>query len=80
MTEEGGYYQSRRNETALKVQQELNLDLKLVLFDAIKDDEEFAMTLIEEHESLGLPLGEVNEDNQTPLMFYGKAQDCRSNS
>ena len=69
VTEEGGYYQSRRNETALKVQQELNLDLKLVLFHAIKDDEEFAMTLIDGSKDLKIPLSEANEDNQTPLLW-----------
>ena len=69
MTDEGGYLRSRRNETALKVQQELNLDLKIVLFIAIKDDEEFAISLIDGSKDLKILLSEANEDNQTPLLW-----------
>ena len=55
--------------TALELNQEFKLDLKKVLFDAIGNDEEFAMSLIKEHESLSLPLGEANEYNKTLLFL-----------
>ena len=56
-------------DKALELKQEFNLDLKLALFDAIRDDEEFAMSLIDASDRIDLPLNEANEDNQTPLLL-----------
>ena len=56
-------------DKALELKQEFNLDLKLALFDAIRDDEEFAMSLIDASDRIDLPLSEANEDNQTPLLL-----------
>ena len=56
-------------DKALELKQEFNLDLKLALLDAIRDDEEFAMSLIDASDRIDLPLSEANEDNQTPLLW-----------
>ena len=56
-------------DKALELKQEFNLDLKLALFDATRDDEEFAMSLIDASDRIDLPLSEANEDNQTPLSW-----------
>ena len=56
-------------EQALALNQEFNLDLKSVLFEAIGNDEELAMALIDASKSLNLPLSEPNEHNLTPLLW-----------
>ena len=56
-------------DKALELKQEFDLDLKHALFDAIRDDEEFAMSLIDASDRIDLPLSEANEDNQTPLLL-----------
>merc|ERR1711953_1330496 len=44
-------------------------DLKLALFDAIKEDEEAAIAMIENSQRLNLSLSEKNEKNNTPLFL-----------
>ena len=56
-------------EQALALNQEFNLDLKSVLFEAIGNDEELAMALIGASKRFNLPLNEANEYNQTPLLW-----------
>ena len=56
-------------KVALVLNQKFNLDLKKALFDAIVNNEELAMTLIDASKSLNLPLSEPNEHNLTPLLW-----------
>merc|ERR1712062_763962 len=56
-------------DKALELKQEFDLDLKLALFDAIKEDEEAAIALIENSQRLTLSLSEKNEKNDTPLFL-----------
>ena len=52
--------------------QEFDLDLKLALFDAIEEDEEAAIAIIENSQRLTLSLTETNEDKETPLQLAFK--------
>ena len=56
-------------DTAKALNQEFNLDLKSVLFEAIGNDDELAMALIDASKHFDLPLSEANEYNQTPLSW-----------
>jgi len=64
-------YAIKDNDTdkALELKQEFGLDLKLALFDAIKEDEEAAIAMIENGQRLNLSLSQTNEHNQTPLIL-----------
>ena len=56
-------------DKASKLNQEFNLDLKKALFDAIRNNEEFAVSLIDGSKSLNIPLSEADAHNQTPLLL-----------
>ena len=59
-------------DKALELKQEFNLDLELALFDAIEEDEEAAIAMIENSQILTLSLTETNEDKMTPLLLACK--------
>ena len=45
------------------------LSLKGLLFDSIENDEEFAITLIDNSQRFKLSFSEANDENETPLIF-----------
>ena len=61
----------KANDTdkALELKQEFDLDLKVALFDAIVEDEEFAIAMIDNSQRLALSLSETNGDKKTPLIL-----------
>ena len=61
-------------KVALVLNQKFNLDLKKALFDAIVNDEELAMALIDASKSLNLPLSGRDEYDVALLM---KACACK---
>ena len=68
-----GYTAIRDNDTdnALELKQKFDLDLKFALFDAIKEDEEVAIAMIENSQRLTLSLSETDGEERTPLILAG---------
>merc|ERR1712029_793446 len=56
-------------DKVLELEQEFNLNLKLALFHAIKENEEAAIDMIENSQSLTLSLSETDELKRTPLIL-----------